>query len=96
MYRTLSLYDATEMDKTVLDKTGEEIKVDETPIAMPTENAVETPAQSVVAEKVITPSKNTASANKGNSDGQNSIDDIMFGNQAASLIDEANEPPFEI
>ena len=93
---TAALYDATEMDKTVLDKTGEEIKVDETPIAMPTENAVETPVQSVVAEKVITPSKNTASANKGNSDGQGSIDDIMFGSQAASLIDETNEPPFEI
>ena len=93
---TAALYDATEMDKTVLDKTGEEIKVDETPIAMPTENAVETPVQSVVAEKVITPAKNTASANKGNSDGQGSIDDIMFGSQAASLIDETNEPPFEI
>lgn len=93
---TAALYDATEMDKTVLDKTGEEIKVDETPIAMPTENTVETPVQSVVAEKVITPAKNTASANKGNSDGQGSIDDIMFGSQAASLIDEANEPPFEI
>lgn len=93
---TAALYDATEMDKTVLDKTGEEIKVDETPIAMPAENAVETPVQSVVAEKVITPAKNTASANKGNSDGQSSIDDIMFGSQAASLIDEANEPPFEI
>ena len=92
-----ALYDASEMDKTVTDTTGKEIvELDSTPIDISGENAVESPVQSVVAEKVITPSKNTASANKGNSDGQGSIDDIMFGSQAASLIDEANEPPFEI
>jgi phage recombination protein Bet len=90
---TTALYEASEMDKTVLDKTGEEIKVDETPIAMPAENAVETPVQSVEADKVITPSKNTASSNKGNSDGQGSIEEIMFGNQAAGLV---GEPPFEV
>lgn len=88
-----ALYDASEMDKTVLDTAGQEIKLDETPIAMPAENAVETPVTPVEAEKVITPSQNTASSNKGNSDGQGSIDDIMFGSQAASLI---GEPPFEI
>lgn len=90
---TAALYDATEMDKTVVDTTGQEIVVDETPIAMPTENAVETPVQNVVAEKVITPVQNTASANKGNSDGQGSIDDIMFGGQAAGLV---GEQPFEV
>ena len=88
-----ALYDATEMDKTVVDTTGKEIVVDETPIAMPAEDGVETPVQSVEADKVITPSKNTASSNKGNSDGQGSIEEIMFGNQAAGLV---GEPPFEV
>ena len=81
------------MDKTVVDTTGKEIVVDETPIAMPAEDGVETPVQSVEADKVITPSKNTASSNKGNSDGQGSIEEIMFGNQAAGLV---GEPPFEV
>lgn len=90
---TTALYEASEMDKTVVDTTGQEIVVDETPIAMPAENAVETPVQSVEADKVITPSKNTASSNKGNSDGQGSIEEIMFGNQAAGLV---GEPPFEV
>lgn len=90
---TTALYEASEMDKTVVDTTGKEIVVDETPIAMPTEDGVETPVQSVEADKVITPSKNTASSNKGNSDGQGSIEEIMFGNQAAGLV---GEPPFEV
>ena len=90
---TTALYEASEMDKTVVETTGQEIVVDETPIAMPAENAVETPVQSVEADKVITPSKNTASSNKGNSDGQGSIEEIMFGNQAAGLV---GEPPFEV
>ena len=93
-----ALYDASEMDKTVLDTAGKEIVLDETPIPMPaedtsTQNAVETPVQSVEADKVITPVQNTASANKGNSDGQGSIDDIMFGSQASGLV---GEPPFEV
>lgn len=88
-----ALYEASEMDKTVVETTGQEIVVDETPIAMPADNAVETPVQSVEADKVITPSKNAASSNKGNSDGQGSIEAIMFGNQAAGLV---GEPPFEI
>lgn len=88
-----SLYDASEMDKQIVDTTGQEIKLDETPIAMPTENAVETPIQVVEAEKVITPTQTTATPVEAKSGGQGSIDDIMFGSQAASLI---GEPPFEI
>lgn len=88
-----ALYDQAEMDKTVVDTTGQEIVLNETPIEVPTQNAVETPVTSVEAEKVITPAQNTANANKGNSGGQGSIEDIMFGSQAAGLI---NEPPFEI
>lgn len=88
-----SLYEASEMDKTVVETTGKEIVLDETPIPMPTENAVETPVQSVVAENVITPSQNKASANKGNSDGQTAIEDIMFNSQAASLVGDV---PFEV
>ena len=88
-----SLYEASEMDKTVVETTGKEIVLDETPIPMPTENAVEASVQSVEADNVITPSKKTANANKGNSDGQGSIEDIMFGSQAAGLV---GEPPFEV
>ena len=88
-----ALYDASEMDKTVLETAGQEIKLDETPIAMPTENAVETPVQVVEAKKVITPTQTPATPVETKSGGQGSIDDIMFGSQAASLI---GEPPFEI
>lgn len=88
-----ALYDASEMDKTVLETAGQEIKLDETPIAMPTENAVETPVQVVEAEKVITPSPSTATPTEAKSGGQGNIEEIMFGSQAAGLI---NEPPFEV
>lgn len=88
-----ALYDASEMDKTVLETAGQEIKLDETPIAMPTENAVETPVQSVEADKVITPSPSPATPTEAKSGGQGSIEEIMFGSQAAGLI---NEPPFEV
>lgn len=88
-----ALYDASEMDKTVLETAGQEIKLDETPIAMPTENAVETPIQSVEADKVITPSPSTATPTEAKSGGQGNIEEIMFGSQAAGLI---NEPPFEV
>ena len=89
-----ALYDASEMDKAVNDTTGKEIvELDSAPIDISGNNAVETPVQSVEADKVITPSKNTASSNKGNSDGQGSIEEIMFGNQAAGLV---GEPPFEV
>lgn len=88
-----ALYDASEMDKTVLETAGQEIKLDETPIAMSTENAVETPVQVVEAEKVITPSPSPATPTEAKSGGQGSIEEIMFGSQAAGLI---NEPPFEV
>lgn len=89
-----SLYDASEMDKAVVDTTGKEIVLDETPIEMPTENAVETPVQSVEADKVITPSQTPTTPVEAKSGGQGSIEDIMFGSQAAGLVN--NEPPFEI
>lgn len=90
---TTALYEASEMDKTVVDTTGKEIVVDETPIAMPAEDGVESPVQSVEADKVITPSNSKATPTEGNSDGQGSIEAIMFGNQAAGLV---GEPPFEV
>lgn len=93
-----ALYDASEMDKTVADTSGKEIVLDETPLPMPeedtpTQNAVETPVQVVEAEKVITPTQTPAKATEPIQGGQGSIDDIMFGSQAASLV---GEPPFEI
>lgn len=95
---TTAMYDASEMDKTIADTTGKEIVLDETPIPMPeedtpTQNAVETPVQVVETEKVITPSSSPATPTEGNSDGQRSIEDILFGSQASGLI---NEPPFEV
>lgn len=93
-----SMYDASEMDKTVADTSGKEIVLDETPIPMPaedtsTQNAVETPVQVVEAEKVITPAQTVAKPSEAIQGGQGSIDDIMFGSQASSLV---GEPPFEI
>ncbi|MBR6984135.1 MAG: phage recombination protein Bet [Ruminococcus sp.] len=93
---TTAMYDASEMDKTIADTTGKEIVLDETPIPMPeedtpTQNAVETPVQVVEAEKVITPSPSPATPTEAKSGGQGSIEEIMFGSQAAGLI---NEPPF--
>ena len=95
---TAAMYEAGEMDKTVADTTGKEIVLDETPILMPeedapTQNAVETPVTSVEADNVITPSQNKAKPTEGNSDGQGSIDDIMFGSQASGLV---GETPFEV
>lgn len=95
---TTAMYDASEMDKTIADTTGKEIVLDETPIPMPeedtpTQNVVETPVQVVEAEKVITPSPSPTTPTEGNSDGQRSIEDILFGGQAASLV---GEPPFEV
>ena len=89
-----ALYDASEMDKAVNDTTGKEIvELDSTPIDISGENAVETPIQSVEAEKVITPSPSPATPTEVKSGGQGSIEEIMFGNQAAGLV---GEPPFEI
>lgn len=70
-----------------------DVQLDTTPVPMPTENAVETPVQVVEAEKVITPSPSPATPTEAKSGGQGSIEEIMFGSQAAGLI---NEPPFEI
>lgn len=95
---TTAMYDASEMDKTIADTTGKEIVLDETPIPMPeedtpTQNVVETPVKVVEAEKVITPSPSSATPTEAKSGGQGSIEEIMFGSQAAGLI---NDPPFEV
>jgi len=70
-----------------------DVQLDTTPVPMPTENAVETPVQSVEADKVITPSQTPATPVEAKSGGQGSIEEIMFGNQAAGLV---GEPPFEV
>ena len=93
-----SMYDASEMDKTVADTSGKEIVLDETPIPMPaedtsTQNAVETPVQVVEAEKVITPASEPATPTQAKQGGQTAIDDIMFNDNVADLM---NQPPFEI
>ena len=93
-----SMYDASEMDKTVADTSGKEIVLDETPIPMPaedtsTQNAVETPVQVVEAEKVITPVQTVAKPSEATQGGQTAIDDIMFSDNIADLM---NQPPFEI
>lgn len=65
-----SLYDQTEMDKEVLDATGNEIEVDETP--------VETLAEPIDKSKVIEPTPEVAKPVQGNVGGQAGIEDIMF------------------
>lgn len=65
-----SLYDQTEMDKEVLDATGKEIEVDETP--------VETLAEPIDNSKVIEPTPEVAKPAQGNVGGQAGIEDIMF------------------
>ena len=92
-----ALYDASEMDKTVVETTGQEIVLNETPIEVPTQNAVETPVQVVEAEKVITPSQSVAKPSEATQGGQASIDSIMFSNQVSGLVDDTQgEPPFEL
>ena len=88
-----ALYDASEMDKTVVETTGQEIVLNETPIEVPTQNAVETPVQVVEAEKVITPVQTAAKPSEATQGGQTAIDDIMFNDNVADLM---NQPPFEI
>lgn len=83
-----ALYDQAEMGSV------SDIQLDSTPVAMPTtENAVETPVQTVEAEKVITPAHTPAKPTQATPGGQASVDDIMFGDQASGLI---GEPPFEV
>ena len=69
-----ALYDASEMDKTVLDTTHKEIVLDETPVEMPSESSV------VASEpiKVIEPTPEVAKPVQGNVGAQTGIEDIMF------------------
>ena len=84
-----ALYDQAEV------KEASDVVLDTTPIPMPSENAVETPVQVVEAEKVITPVQNVAKATEPTQGGQTAIDDIMFSNSVAGLVDDTqNEPPF--
>ena len=76
------LYDQTEMDKTVLDVTGKEIVVDETPVEMPVE--------AIDKSKVIEPMPETKKPVQSNVGGQTAIDDIIF----PPCLD--NQPPFEV
>lgn len=76
------LYDQTEMDKTVLEVTGKEIVVDETPVEMP--------AEPIDKSKVIEPTPEAEKPAERNVGGQGSIDDIIF----PPCLD--NQPPFEM
>ena len=81
-----ALYDATEMDKTVYDQTKHEIRLDETPVIMPSES----PVEPIDKSKVIEPAPEVAEPTQGNSRGQAGIEDIMF----PPCLD--NQPPFEV
>ena len=70
-----------------------DVQLDTTPVPMPTENTVETPVQVVEAEKVITPVQSVAKPSEATQGGQTAIDDIMFNDNVADLM---NQPPFEI
>lgn len=83
---TSALYDASEMDKTVLDTTHQEIVLDETPIEMPSES----PVEASEGAKVIEPAPAPKKATRGKQNAQTGIDDIMF----PPILD--NQPPFEI
>ena len=77
-----ALYDQAEMGSV------SDIQLDSTPVAMPTsENAVETPVQSVEAEKVISPSPKVETPVEATPGGQASVADIMFGDQASGLFE---------
>ena len=69
-----ALYDASEMDKTVLDTTHKEIVLDETPVIVPSESPV------VASEevKVIEPSPVAEKPSKRKQSEQTGIEDIMF------------------
>ena len=71
-----------------------DIQLDTTPISVPTENVVETPVQSVEAEKVITPAQTTATPTQATSGGQGGIDGIVFSDNVSNLV--GDQPPFEI
>lgn len=69
-----ALYDASEMDKTVLDTTHKEIVLDETPVIVPSE----APVVASKGAKVIEPTPEVAKPVQGNVGGQAGIEDIMF------------------
>ena len=77
-----ALYDQAEI------KEVSDMALDTTPV-----NAPDTPSN--IAE-VNEPVQTVATPAEANVGGQGSIDDIMFGSQAASLVDESNQPPFEV
>jgi len=81
-----ALYDASEMDKTVMETTEHEIVLDETPVEMPSESPVIAPEDA----KVIEPEPTKGTPVQGNQGGQTGIDDIMF----PPVMD--NQPPFEL
>ena len=83
---TSALYDASEMDKTVMETTKHEIVLDETPVEMPSES----PVEATEPVQVIEPAPAPKNAVDGNLGGQTAIDDIMF----PPVLD--NQPPFEI
>ena len=65
-----NLYEAEEMDKTVLETTNNEIVLDTTPVEMPTEP--------IDKSKVIEPTPEAEKPVERNAGGQGSIDDIIF------------------
>lgn len=82
-----ALYDASEMDKTVLDNTQQEIVLDTTPVEMSSESPV-TASEEV---KVIEPEPVNEKPAKRTTSGQAGIEDIMF-----PPILGGEEPPIEI
>ena len=83
---TSALYDASEMDKTVMETTKHEIVLDETPVEMPSES----PVEATEPVQVIEPAPEVETPTEVKQSGQAGIDDIMF----PPILD--NQPPFEI
>lgn len=86
-----ALYEPSEMDKTVVEKTGQEIvELDSTPIVIPSDNATE----SVETENVITTAQAVTTPVQTTLGAQGGIDDIVFPNSIENS--GSTEPPFEI
>lgn len=80
-----ALYEQEELGAIKTDK-GEalsDIALDSTPIIMPSDNAVDAPE----AEKVITPEPVVETPVKATQGGQESINEVMFGDQANGLFE---------
>lgn len=80
-----ALYEQEELGSIKTDK-GEalsDIALDSTPIIMPSDNAADVPE----AEKVITPEPVVEKPVKATQDGQATVDDVMFGDQASGLFE---------